>query len=92
LTQDIIDQTAGDTTMFNKTTTFVAFALVLGAVSGATAAGKHPAHRHLARPVTAGALQSFGLAQRGSAAIAGPVRATGNEPDYMRIQDRSWGW
>lgn len=51
--------------MLNKTKIALSLAIVLGAASGATAATKHPVHRHQTvaeRQVPAAALRSFGSA------------------------------
>lgn len=80
--------------MLIKTKIALSLAMVLGLASVATAAPKHPVHRHqtaVERQVPAAALQSFG-----SAAVH-PVQTMrsdtsgmqlGQEPDYMYIQDK----
>ena len=70
--------------MTNKTTTFIALALALFTASAAGAANRHPVH-HQTATHTAAALQSYASGKGGASTVA-------REPDYMRIQDRTWGW
>jgi hypothetical protein len=70
--------------MITKANIAAAAVLILGTASAATAAPKHPVHRHqtaVVRQVPAAAYGSFG-----SALGTGRVQ----EPLYMRIQDQDF--
>ena len=70
--------------MMTRSKIALSIALVLGTVSAAAAATKHPAHHQrtvVERQVPAAAYQSFGFA-RGS--------ARAHEPTYMYVQDEGY--